>query len=48
MESRQAIAAPRVRPFGRICLLLPETTLHYSAALMISSATSFGNDNIAT
>src|SRR5215831_16049899 len=30
------------------CLLLSKTAFHYSAALMISSATSFGNDSIAT
>src|SRR5215470_16124149 len=31
-----------------VCLLLSKTAFHYSAALMISSATSFGNDSIAT
>ena len=47
IEPRQAIAAPRVRPFGRM-LIVSKTAFHYSAALMISSATSFGNDSIAT
>jgi hypothetical protein len=45
----QAIAAPRVRQFGRVHTVLEDgATFHYSAALMISSATSFGKDSIAT
>jgi hypothetical protein len=30
------------------CILFSKTASHYSAALMINSETSFGNDNIAT
>src|SRR5215470_6422918 len=49
IEPRQAIAAPGFRPLGRMHIVRENGAgLHYSAALMISSATSFGKESIAT
>src|SRR5262249_62027115 len=46
---RQAIGGSKIRPFGRMHIVIEDGAgFHYSAALMISSATSFGKDSIAT
>jgi hypothetical protein len=47
---RAAPSDSRLQEFVHLaeCLLFSKTAFHYSAALMISSATSFGNDSIAT